>query len=42
MDVDEKIFMLSSHSEKLAMVFGLISSNKGTNLHPKYTTEKSF
>ncbi|XP_020886737.1 pentatricopeptide repeat-containing protein At3g22690 [Arabidopsis lyrata subsp. lyrata] len=34
MDVDEqeKIFMLSRHSEKLAMAFGLISSNKGTTI----------
>lgn len=34
MDVDEqeKIFMLSRHSEKLAMAFGLISSKKGTTL----------
>ncbi|KAF3611694.1 hypothetical protein DY000_02049143 [Brassica cretica] len=34
MDVDEqeKRFMLSRHSEKLAMAFGLISSNKGTRI----------
>ncbi|KFK39557.1 hypothetical protein AALP_AA3G259500 [Arabis alpina] len=34
MDVDEqeKIFMLSRHSEKLAMAFGLISSKKGTTI----------
>ncbi|XP_010468386.1 PREDICTED: pentatricopeptide repeat-containing protein At3g22670, mitochondrial-like [Camelina sativa] len=34
MDVDEKekIFMLSRHSEKLAMAFGLISSDKGTTI----------
>lgn len=34
MDVDEeeKRFMLSRHSEKLAMAFGLISSKKGTTI----------
>ncbi|KAH0926661.1 hypothetical protein HID58_018917 [Brassica napus] len=34
MDVDEqeKRFMLSRHSEKLAMAFGLISTNKGTRI----------
>ncbi|EFH61776.1 hypothetical protein ARALYDRAFT_898745 [Arabidopsis lyrata subsp. lyrata] len=34
MDVDEKekIFMLSRHSEKLAVANGLISSSKGTTV----------